>query len=795
MISSYRIRLYLFACVIFGGFSLLLYRLWDLQINRQDDFVAKLPITGRAYQRIPAPRGRIFDRNGVILADNRASLEVGLNLAEVENYWKAENALKPAPERQELPKLVWDPRKDPDTDIMRLLNQTIFPKLNALSLYVEPTPKMMEDIRIWYRENRGIIPYPYQKSLDRKNSADFRKFAAYAEYSNELPGISLRDRASRVYPLKAFGAHWLGYVKSAGRERPPTGDRPVHGELRPGQEPPEWNFFENDDTGAGGIEKKLDADLRGTPGQREFLKNEHGRLADEIVEHRIDPVPGDDVYLTIDARIQTIAEMALREAMIFTKPGANTGKVGIGRGAVTVIDPNTGEVLAMASVPSFDPNVFIPFVKSADWNTLMDDPTVPMVSRALGAFPPGSTFKLVTSIAASIEGKANRSYNCSGTVSFGGRPFACWTVKQHQSPHGTLGLADALKNSCNCYFYQCGNAAGIDRIEQVAKVFGIGKKLPIELDYAVDDFMPGQQWWSQKNSGPWTSAKTANVSIGQGEVKATPLEMALIAGAVANNGKSYAPTLVHHKVKHGRNRTGELTETRTEFKPKLQLDFLNMGENSAKAKDMATIREGMWKVVNDKTGSTGRAAKSDFYVTAGKTGTAQKWRVEKEKDKNGKEIVKKIVDNHTWFVAFAPYENPKIAVCIVVANGFSGGGTAAPIAKRVIERTLGLGDGRWTQPLHPIEPAKGTFDFMEYVRYPGDSVDPNATPEDDTDTENNGEPGAEADPIDVKPAAPDAGTTAPRIEEGTEPETSPAAPPPPEKEVKKQDFQKQPRPN
>lgn len=776
MINSYRIRLYLFACVIFGGFSLLLYRLWDLQINRQDEFVGKLPSTGRAYQRIPAPRGRLLDRNGVPLAENKASLEVGLNLADVENYWKEENALKPVSERQEVPKYLTE-RKEPETDIMRILNQTLFPRLNALSLYIEPTEKMISDIRLWYSTNRGIIPYPYQKSLDRGKSEDFRRFAAYAEYANELPGISLRDRASRVYPLKALGAHWIGYVKSAGRERPPAGDRPLANDLRPGQDPPEWNFFENDDKGIAGLEKTMDADLRGTPGQREFLKNEHGRLADEIVEHRLDPIPGDDVYLTIDARIQTIAENALREALTGTVPG----KTGIGRGAVTVIDPNTGEVLAMASVPSFDPNIFIPSIRQDDWDALQEknDLTVPMVSRSLSAFPPGSTFKLVTSIAASIEGVAGKSFNCNGYVSYGNRAFKCWTVKQGVSPHGSLHMADALKNSCNCYYYQCGNAAGIDRIEEVAKVFGIGTKLKIELDYPVYDFMPGQKWWAGENKGSWTSAKTANVSIGQGEVLTTPLEMALVGGTVASNGKSYQPTMVHHHVKHRRNRNGELTESRTEFKPILNFDFLNMGQNSAKTKDMEVIREGMWKVVNDTSGATGKSAKSD-YIIAGKTGTAQKWRFDKTTGKW-------IGDNHTWFVAFAPYDHPKVAVCILIANGKSGGGTAAPVAKRVIERALGLEDGKYSQPLAPIQPAAGNFDFVTAVTYPDQpAVQLSPAEEDASETEDNG--GDE--PLIVQPADPvtDPSAAAPRIEEDTREGTQ-------ESDVKKQDFQKQPRPN
>lgn len=760
MISSHRLRLYLFALIILGGFGLLIYRLWVLQINRQDEFIAKLPETDKANQRIPGPRGRIFDRNGVPLADNKANLEVGLNLAEVESYWRETHP------KEEVPKFVWAERKDPDTDIMSILNRTIFPKLDALSLYVQPSPKMVDDIRIWYRENRGIIPYPYQKALDRSNTEDYRRFAAYAEYANELPGIALRDRSTRIYPLKALGAHILGYVKAAGRERPP------------GDEADRWNFFENDDTGIAGVEKTLDADLRGKPGKRVFLKNEHGRLADEIVEERVDPLPGNDVFLTIDARIQSIAENALRDAIYAP------GKTGIGRGAVTVVDPNTGEILAMASVPSFDPNVFIPFIRSEDYTKLLDDPTVPLVSRSLSAFPPGSTFKIVTAIAASIEGKAGNHYNCSGSYSYGGRPFKCWIAAKGGS-HGTLDLADALKHSCNCYFYQSGNAAGIDRIEQVAKLYGIGSKLPIQLDYRVYDFMPGDEWWERQNLGPWTSAKTANVSIGQGEVLATPVEMALIASSVATNGKGYKPTLVHHQIIHSRNREGEVTQLRSEFKPQLKFDLLNMGTASAKAKDLAVIRNGMWKVVNDTSGSTGRAAKSDYGI-AGKTGTAQKWRIIKEVDKNGKETSRKVMDNHTWFVAFAPYDNPKVAVCVVIANGNSGGGTAAPVAKRVIERSLGLEDGKWQQPIEPIAPATGHFEFSETITYPGEAL-PVIEPGDENGdiVDNN-----EEEPVTVKPVVetPAPAAAAPRVEE--ESTTAPRA-----TDVKKRQFKKQPNSN
>jgi penicillin-binding protein 2 len=287
--------------------------------------------------------------------------------------------------------------------------------------------------------------------------------------------------------------------------------------------------------------------------------------------------------------------------------------------------------------------------------------------------------------------------------------------------------------------------------------------------------MPGEEWWKQQNKGPWTTAKTANVSIGQGEVQTTPLEMALVSGAVASNGKVYQPTLVHHHVKYSRGRNGEPVQLRSEFKSKLKFDLLNLGENSAKAKDLAMIRDGMWKVVNDKSGGTGKAAQLDYGV-AGKTGTAQKWRIDKATGK-------KIADNHTWFVAFAPYDNPKVAVCVVIANGNSGGGTAAPVAKRVIQRTLGLEDGRYQQAIAPLAPATGHFNFIETVSYPGEDqlvLEPGEDPGVPVDT------GSE-EPLVVKPV-PNPTPDKPRVEEDTSAGT-------PEPSIRKQNFRKQPGPD
>ena len=744
MITSQRLRLYLFAAVIVGGFFLLLRQLWSLQIDRQDEFIARQPETNKVFQRVPGPRGEIRDRNGVALARNISKLEVALNLADVENYWKEHNKHK------EVPKWVWDPAKDAEPNIIQLLNETLFPKLDALGLYQKPEPAMIEAIRIWFRTNRGIIPFPYSKPLERDNQEDYRTFAAYAENAFDLPGITLRDRPIRTYPLKALGAHYLGYIRQADK------DAPVGEETK-------WNYFENDDFGVEGLEKSLDKDLRGTPGRRVFLKNEHGRVTDELTADRRDPVRGGDVYLTIDSGVQSIAEMALREAVF-------TGGVGVGRGAVTVIDPNTGEILAMATVPSYDPNTFIPSIKPADWEALRTDPFVPLLNRSLAAYAPGSTFKIVTGLAASLNNTAGKPFNCSGYVYYG-RGFPCWTVQKNRGGHGTLNMTEAIMRSCNCYFYQCGNAAGIDNIDLIAKMMGIGSSLGIGLDYKVQDFMPTREWWETKNNGPWTQAKTANVSIGQGEVLTTPLDMAIVAGAIASGGKVYHPTLINRRDRYERNpATGDLTTLKGTFKPELKFDLLKEG---VKQKDIENLRQGMIDVVNKQGGTAGRA-KSPMGI-AGKTGSAQMWRIDKATGKREK-------DNHAWFVAFAPYDNPKIAVAVVVANGEAGGAVAAPVGKRVIERTLAMIAGNWKQPIMAMEPAKGHFQHVDAITYPGD--EPIPPPGEEESADSTGEETEEDAAVTVKPVPAEAQAAAPKVENVERAETG-------DGRVRKSKFKKQ----
>src|SRR6185295_16467891 len=267
------------------------------------------------------------------------------------------------------------------------------------------------------------------------------------------------------------------------------------------------------------IEKSMDEYLRGKPGVRHLRRNAKGQIDGVLREDS--PQQGANVFLTLDARIQAISEEALRA---------------VGRAAAVVVDPNNGNVLAIASVPSFDPNTFIPSIKAKDWKALQKDESDPLVNRAISALPPGSTFKIVTALAGLRKGMDNARFNCSGGVSYGDHYFKCWCLEKHYT-HGTLGLADAIKVSCDSFFYQYGNAAGIQSIVEVGKMMGLGDESGIHLTGEMPGIMPGPEWMQvHRPQERWSQAQTANVSIGQGYTLVSPLQLAMVYAAVANGG-------------------------------------------------------------------------------------------------------------------------------------------------------------------------------------------------------------------------------------------------------------------
>ncbi len=365
-----------------------------------------------------------------------------------------------------------------------------------------------------------------------------------------------------------------------------------------------------------------------------------------------------------------------------------------------VVDPKTGNILAMASVPSFNPNKFIPSISTEDWTSLTKDETNPLTNRAILSYAPGSTFKTVTSLAGLLAGKGNNKYTCSGGVTYGNKYMKCWIAATGGS-HGQLDLTDALKFSCNAFFYQYGNAAGIDMIDKVGNMLGIGKKTGVPLSNESPGVLPGKEWLAENSPKErWSDGYTANTAIGQGLVLASPLQMSLVAATLANGGTCFYPRLIDRVVDREGKDAVDDEGNPVAPGPRVRTDLRTLG---LKPDQIEKVRRGMWKVVNDAGGTAGKAKLKNVEV-AGKTGTAQFWR-------------KGIKDNHTWFICFAPYQDPKYAVCVFLQGAKSGGGTAAPIAARILEESLALEQGTFTVDVKPMAPAPGSFKFIDAVDY------------------------------------------------------------------------------
>jgi penicillin-binding protein 2 len=670
MIQSSRFRLLLLGLAIIGGFGLLLVRLWYLQIEKQDVYMKKLPGTREVLHRIPGARGRILDRNGVELARNKTTLQIGLDLGTIVQYYQDTH-------KGNLPKFEWNPTKEPETDIVKIVQEVVIAPLFKMGLASdvhEEKDKALEfedHLRKHYRTNRGEIPFNYIRNVN------WDVFAKFAEHNHNLPGVTISQRLLREYPFGALTGHMLGYVRLFDKEIPDD-------------DKGKYKFYEGDDKGVAALEMSLDKYLRGKPGFRTLLINEHGRLERELTESYIAPQAGDDVYLTIDIRMQYIAEMALRDG-------------GVGRGAIVLQDPNTGEILAMVAVPNYDPNNFIPSITKEKYKVYHDDDTVPLLNRAIVSFNPGSTFKVATGLAGFLAhpGQVNQYYSCDGTVSYGGREFPCWTRQKKTAPHGSVDLSAALKYSCNCYFYQYGNDAGLDNIDKMGAMVGLGRPTGIEIPGESGGLIPTRQWVKDNPLSGAVVSVTANVSIGQ-VAEASPLQMASLTSTVANGGRAYYPTLIHHRV----DRTSKAA---TKFTPRIRTD---LAKEKITPKQIESIRKGMWKVVNEQ-GGTGSKFKSLLPEIAekgggsGKTGTAQ-WKR------------KGVKDNHTWFICFAPYDQPKLSAAILVQGGNSGGSCAGPVARRVIEQCISLEANTYRvdpASIGKLAEAKGHFNYIESVKY------------------------------------------------------------------------------
>ena len=437
------------------------------------------------------------------------------------------------------------------------------------------------------------------------------------EASFDTGGIIIETRSRREYLLKDKGCHVFGYLTEVTEE-----------EL---DDLKDYGYRTKDLVGRSGVEKYYNNYLAGSDGGTQIEVDSRGRQT--RVLGLKEPSCGRDLYLTIDADIQAACDSLLGER----------------RGAVVVLDPNTGEVLALASHPAFDPNVFVKPNMSRSRTVLLNDRRGrPLSNRAISsAYPPGSVFKIVVASAALESKKVSplTSYNCTGLYSLGKARFACWK----ESGHAAQNVSEALMNSCNVFFYNAGRAAGVDYIETSAKMFGFGRETGIDLPDEVKGIVPGKAWKEKYRKDVWYEGDTVNYSIGQGYLLVTPIQVAVMTAVEANGGYLIKPFLVKR--------------ADSDIFPHTPAKKVGLKENTIKE-----VRRGMYRVINDENG-TGKRAKVEGVASAGKTGTAQ--------NPQGR--------THAWFTGFAPFDKPKICLTVFLEHGGKGGLEPSEIASGIFE--------------------------------------------------------------------------------------------------------------
>ncbi len=476
-----------------------------------------------------------------------------------------------------------------------------------------------------------------------KSGLTLREAALIESHRIELPGVVIQPEYQRNYPLGSYASHVIGYV----------------GEISESQ----LKDAEFDDLQAGriigqyGLERTLDANLLGETGRKVIEVDAFGYPKRSLSIQP--PLAGDDLYLTLDIRLQRLAEDLLGDES----------------GAIVALDPWNGDVLVLASQPGFNPNDLSGGISPQAWRQLLQDARNPLTNRAIqGQYPPGSTFKIV--MAAALLGTqtmgATDSITCHGTFPFGKRVFRDWK----RGGHGSVDLNKALAESCDVYFYKAGNQLGIDPIASYARQFGLGAKTGIALSSERSGLVPSTEWKKKNRGEPWYPGETISIAIGQGFLSVTPIQMAKMVSIVATNGRVVQPRLL----KAARlRRTGNLKEEQPPSTQQLTIS----------SEIFFQIKKGLAAVV---TRGTAQRAQSPIVSIAGKTGTAQVVALKDDDDKS--EVAKKHRD-HAWFVAFAPVEEPKIAVAVIVEHMGHGGSAAAPLAKTLIEAFM---NGKNPQP-------------------------------------------------------------------------------------------------
>lgn len=572
------------AGLLSGG---LLARLFALQVQQHDHYTTQAQDNQIKLLPLPPPRGLIYDRHGVMLADNLPtySLEV-------------------------------TPDQTPN------LNDT----LKRLAAVVPISPEDYERFAKLRKQLRRFESLPIRLRLNEEEIAQF------AVRQMHFPGVNLEIRRERYYPQGYLTAHVVGYVGRIDAE--------------------DWRLLPRADysgsthTGKSGLEKSYEAQLHGQVGHQYVETNVHGRIL--RVLDQTPPQPGQDLHLHLSLKLQQVALNALGEF----------------NGAVVALEPTTGGVLAFASNPSFDPNLFVNGISHADYQALQHDPRKPQVNRALrGTYPPGSTIKPFAALGGLMTGqmRLDSSLHCPGFYTLPGEDhrFHCWKRRGH----GGVQMKTALAQSCDIYFYELARRLGIDRLHEVLHPFGFGQRTGIDLTGEAAGILPNTDWKQRARNQPWYPGETLNVGIGQGYFTATPLQLAQATAIFARRGQVLPPRLVQHP-------------------PTTPPTFTPLPETYWRS-----VLEGMIEVVHGASGTARKVGLGAAYTMAGKTGTAQVFGLKKNQ-RYQKYSLPVHLQDHALFIALAPAHEPQIVVAVIAENGGGGSAVAAPIARTVLDAYL-----------------------------------------------------------------------------------------------------------
>ncbi len=589
-------RVLLSLCIVLGLTSVVLYRYFDLQINRHLDYVTNSNKNRIHIRSIAPTRGLIFDRHGQLLADNRPAFTLNI-----------------IPDRTQ------------NTDSL----------VAQLGLLLSISDKDIARFEKHAKRSKGFAPVPLKYNLTEEERA------ILAVNSHLLAGTEVSAQLMRFYPQRELLTHTLGYVGRINDREIRTID-------------PE-NYRGTDFIGKIGLEKYYEETLLGKVGTEQVETDARGRVM-RVLDKK-DPVSGSNLTIHIDSQLQRVALDALKNE----------------RGALVAIDVKTGGILSMVSTPSYDPNLFTSGISQKQYDGLLKSPDRPLFNRALrGQYPPGSTVKPLFG----LIGLQHKIFDLDYSINDPGYFFMegikrPW--RDHNADQGGHGqgvdLAEAIIESCDVFFYTIGVKAGIDLLSKESALFGLGDITGIDLPGEKRGIMPSRDWKKENRRQDWFNGDTINMSIGQGFMLTTPLQLAVMSARIAARGKTVVPKLL-------KSINGE------EIEPEYAPDQIEYDDRY-----WDYIHKAMIDVVHSDRGTARGISKGLNYKLAGKTGTAQVISIH-EKEKYDSSKIDKRKWDHALFVAFAPADNPKVALGLIVENGEHGSRTAAPIARKVIDRYL-----------------------------------------------------------------------------------------------------------